>query len=173
MCINRPLYQCEGAVFFSSEMRKVRASVNSDFSEALHPDSRTLYPESGNIRRWLGKRNRGTGYGLQRGGSSSSPAEVLFPELRVITLITKKYSILKTTTTTDYHILDLPLSSESPPKSRRSIFFSAPYYIQTNPPKKPHPHRWRVSPFNHSLFRDPPKAIHPSPFLIRGCCLGG
>ena len=24
----------------------VRASVNSDFSEALHPDSRTLYPES-------------------------------------------------------------------------------------------------------------------------------
>jgi hypothetical protein len=51
MCINRPLYQCEGAVFFSSEMRKVRASVNSDFSEALHPDSRTLYPELGN-RDW-------------------------------------------------------------------------------------------------------------------------
>ena len=51
----------------------------------------------------------------------------------------------------------------------RSIFFSAPYYIQTNPPKNPHPHRWRVSPFNHSpfnhspfnhsLFRDPPKGI--------------
>ena len=31
-----------------------------------------------------------------------------FSELRVTTLITKKYSILKTTTTTDYHILDLP-----------------------------------------------------------------
>jgi hypothetical protein len=39
MCINRPLYQCEGAVFFSSEMRKVRASVNSDFSEALQTAS--------------------------------------------------------------------------------------------------------------------------------------
>ncbi len=32
---------------------------------------------------------------------------MLFAELRVITLITKKNSILKTTTT-DYHILDLP-----------------------------------------------------------------
>ena len=42
------------------------------------------------------------------GGSSSSAGGVLFAELRVITLITKKYSILKTTTTTDYHILDLP-----------------------------------------------------------------
>ena len=33
------------------------------------------------------------------GGSSSSAGGVLFAELRVITLITKKYSILKTTTT--------------------------------------------------------------------------
>ena len=57
MCINRPLYQCEGAVFFSSEMRKVRASVNSDFSEALQTasgiqryregDSPLPFPDSG------------------------------------------------------------------------------------------------------------------------------
>ena len=46
-------------------------------------------------------------------------------------------------------------------------FFSAPYYIQTNPPKKPHP-TGGVSP----LYRDPAKAIHPSSFLIGGSCLG-
>ena len=65
-----------------------------------------------------GKGIRDTGYGIRdtgcgrrqaaggcgrrsaAGGSSSSAGGVLFAELRVITLITKKYSILKTTTTT-------------------------------------------------------------------------
>jgi len=32
-------YECEGAVFSSSEMRKVRASINSDFSEVLQTAS--------------------------------------------------------------------------------------------------------------------------------------
>ena len=58
---------------------------------------------------------QGSGYGMQDGLRSGAKAVVVvlqrrcfFSELRVITLITKKYSILKTTTTTDYHILSLP-----------------------------------------------------------------
>ena len=60
-----------------------------------------------------------------------------------------------------------------PRRRGRSIFFSAPYYIQTNPPKKPHPHRWRVSPFQHSLFRDPisPPSDSPLPFPDSGMLL--
>jgi hypothetical protein len=113
-------------------MRKVRASVNSDLSEALHPDSRTLYPESGN--------REGRGFGEKAAGETEAVVVVLqegcfFSELRVITLITKKYSILKTTTTTDYHILDLPLPPQSPPKSRRSIFSQHPIIYRPTHPK--------------------------------------
>jgi hypothetical protein len=56
---------------------------------------------------------------------------VLFAELRVITLITKKYSILKTTTTTDYHILDLPPLAALAEEADQ-FFFSAPYYIEAH-----------------------------------------
>jgi hypothetical protein len=111
----------------------------------------TLIPEPFTLNRETGIGESGRGFGEKAAGETEAVVVVLqegcfFSELRVITLITKKYSILKTTTTTDYHILDLPLPPQSPqppPKSRRSIFFSTPYYIQTNPPKKPHPHRWR------------------------------
>ena len=48
--------------------------------------------------------------------------ECFFSELRVITLITKKYSILKTTTTTDYQILNLPLLAA--PADKAAQFFS-------------------------------------------------
>ena len=45
----------------------MRASVNSDFSEALNPDSRTLYPESRN-RDWVRMHRRikeqDTGFGV-------------------------------------------------------------------------------------------------------------
>ena len=61
-----------------------------------------------------GLRIREAGYGRRDTGGGIREAVVVvlregcfFSELRVITLITKKYSILKTTTT-DYHILDLP-----------------------------------------------------------------
>ena len=64
--------------------------------------------------------DNGSGYGeavvvvLQR--------RCFFSELRVITLITKKYSILKTTTTTNYHILSLrPLAV---PAEAADQFFS-------------------------------------------------
>ena len=83
--------------------------------------------------------------------------------MRVITLKTKNKFYSK-----NYYYYRLPhtqsASPRSPRRRDRSIFFSAPYYIQTNPPKKPHPHRWRVSPSNHSVFRDPPKAGSP-----KGC----
>ena len=102
----------------------------------------TLIPEPFTLNRETGIGESGRGFGEKAAGETEAVVVVLqegcfFSELRVITLITKKYSILKTTTT-DYHILDLPLPPQSPqppPKSRRSIFFSTPYYIQTNPPK--------------------------------------
>ncbi|MDA7931258.1 hypothetical protein N9B34_03335 [Akkermansiaceae bacterium] len=64
----------------------------------------------------MGSGIKDSGYGIRdaaAGGCGEAVVVVLregcfFSELRVITLITKKYSILKTTTTTDYHILDLP-----------------------------------------------------------------
>ncbi|MDA8976562.1 hypothetical protein N9F73_01160 [bacterium] len=43
------------------------------------------------------------GCGVRVGGSSSSQPEAFFSELRVITLKTKKYSTLKTTTTAYPH----------------------------------------------------------------------
>ena len=104
---------------------------------------------------WVGLRGKGAVVVvLQR--------RCFFSELRVITLKTKNKFYSK-----NYYYYRLPhtqsSSSRSPRRRGRSIFFSAPYYIQTNPLKKPHPHRWRVSPLNHSLFKDPPKAGSPLP----------
>jgi hypothetical protein len=48
-----------------------------------------------------GFRVQDTGCGVNEGGSSSLLEEAFFSELRVITMKTKKYSTLKTTTTTD------------------------------------------------------------------------
>ena len=81
------------------------------------------------------------------GGSSSFLAEAFFSELRVITLKTKKYSTLKTTTTTDY--------PTSPPQIRRMTrtrsphlrvainFFLKTPYIYPNLLKKTAYHPWR------------------------------
>ena len=153
MCINRPLYQCEGAGFFSSEMRKVRASVNSDFSEALHPDSRTLYPESGN-RDW-GIKEQDTG--LRRGGSSSSPAEVLF--LRVEGYNPKKRKIFYSK---NYYYYRLPhtqsSSSGSLRRQCRSIFSQHPIIYRPTHQKNRTP-TGGVSP----LFKDPPKGRFTPP----------
>jgi hypothetical protein len=65
---------------------KIKTKYNS-----LHPDSRTLYPESGNKEQGLEKRNQGTGYGVRDTGCGESVVVVLqrrcfFSELRVITL---------------------------------------------------------------------------------------
>jgi len=67
----------------------------------LIPSLFTLKQEAGTSK------NQGTGYGVQlfsrevrgdEGGGSSFLAEAFFSELRVITIKTKKYSTLKTTT---------------------------------------------------------------------------
>jgi hypothetical protein len=82
-----------------------------------------------------GLRTQDSGYGRRDtgGGSSSSAGGVLFAELRVITLITKKYSILKTTTTTGKTPLAgccVALLSKS--AGADQFFFSAPYYIEAH-----------------------------------------
>jgi len=68
-----------------------RASVNSDFSEALHPDSRTLYTESGNRSKRRGiedsrNRIRGTGWGCGESVVVVLQRRCFSSELRVITL---------------------------------------------------------------------------------------
>ena len=51
------------------------SAVNSDFSEALYPDSRTLYPESGN-RDWVRGNRRIKG---QDTGFNVSPSDSPLP----------------------------------------------------------------------------------------------
>ena len=135
---------------------------------------RTLYPESGNRsqRRGIeesGNRIRGSGYGLRGKGAVVVVLRrrCFFSELRVITLITKKYSILKTTTTTDYHILNLPPLAV--PADKADQFFSQhPIIYRPTHPKNRTP-TGGVSP----LSRDPPKADSPLPFPDSGMLLRG
>jgi hypothetical protein len=87
---------------------------------------------------------RDAGYGIRDTGYGEAVVVVLhrrcfFSELRVITLITKKYSILKTTTTTDYHILDLPPLA-APQKRPINFFLSTLLYTdQTTEKDAPPP----------------------------------
>ena len=60
--------------------------------------------------------------------------ECFFSELRVITFITKKYSTLKTTTTTDYHILNLPPPAV-PIKEADQFFSQHPIIYRPTHPK--------------------------------------
>jgi hypothetical protein len=59
-----------------------------------------------------------------------------FSELRVITLKREKYSKSK-----NYYYQTLNLHPLKAPAEEADHFFSAPFYIQTNPPKKLHPHQ--------------------------------
>ncbi|MDB4378779.1 hypothetical protein N9Z59_00555 [Akkermansiaceae bacterium] len=60
--------------------------------------------------------------------------ECFFSEVRVITFITKKYSTLKTTTTTDYHILNLPPPAV-PVKEADQFFSQHPIIYRPTHPK--------------------------------------
>ena len=108
-------------------------------------------------RNWgRGIREQDTGFKMKLWGkacgSSSSSAERFFSELRVITLITKKYSILKTTTTTAYHILNLPLSSQSPQMRPINFFLSTLLYTD-QPTQKTAPPPVACLPFQPLPFQ--------------------
>jgi len=93
----------------------------------------TLIPEPFTLNRETGAKEevskiQDKGYGVQDGAVGKTKAVVVvlrrrcfFSELRVITLITKKYSIIKTTTT-DYQILNRPLLAV--PADKADQFFS-------------------------------------------------
>ncbi|MDB4395716.1 hypothetical protein N9Z57_01570 [Akkermansiaceae bacterium] len=83
--------------------------------------------------------------------------ECFFSELRVITFITKKYSILKTTTTTDYHILNLPLLAV-PAEEADQFFSQHPIIYRPTHPKNRTP-TGGVSPLSTTPF----SVIHRRP----------
>ena len=88
--------------------------------------------------------------------------ECFFSELRVITLITKKYSILKTTTTTDYQILNRPPLAV--PADKADQFFSKdPIIYRPTHPKNRTP-TGGVSPLSTTPFSE----IHRRPVHQKG-----
>jgi hypothetical protein len=97
--------------------------------------------------------------------------ECFFSEVRVITFITKKYSTLKTTTTTDYHILNLPPPAV-PVKEADQIFFSTLLYTD-QPTQKTAPPPVACLPFQPLPFLISSEGDSPLPFPDSGIVLCG
>ena len=156
---------------------------------------RTLYPESGDRSQRRGieeseNRIQDSGYGLRGKGAVVVVLRrrCFFSELRVITLKTKKYSILKTTTTTDYLHQSLqpqqaeaavdPQRPQSPRRDHDQFFSQTHIYILHTHAKKPHPtggvfpftaDSRTVIPLSHSLVDVPLPAPQRQGFSDKGC----
>ena len=122
-------------------------------SSLPQPRQQPADPEPFTLNRETGakgevSKNQGTGYGVRGKGAVVVVLRrrCFFSELRVITLKTKKYSTLKTTTTTDYlHQSLKPQQAEATvdPQRPRSIFFSDTHLYTAHTCEKAAPHRWR------------------------------
>jgi hypothetical protein len=129
----------------------------------LIPEPFTLNWETG-----IGESGRGIEESRNRiRGCGESVVVVLqrrcfFSELRVITLKREKYSILKTTTTTDYHILNLPPLAVSADNADQ--FFLSTLLYTDQPTKKTAPPPVACPPFSKIRRR----ADSPLPFPDRG-----
>ena len=128
----------------------------------LIPEPFTLNSETGAKGEESRNRIRGSRWGCGEAVVVVLQEWYFFSELRVITLITKKYSILKTTTTTDYHILNLPPLAV--PADKADQFFSQhPIIYRPTHPKNRTP-TGGVSPLSNTPFSE----IHRRPIHQKG-----